>query len=117
MARKVVLTADQAKKHHEILLRLLNARAKLMLVDPEALKLEQHMKWRKQVLQISDAITATQSAILTSISAAYAKQLPKFANATARLDRDLQRLREANEIIGAVSAALGTITNIIKLLA
>jgi uncharacterized coiled-coil protein SlyX len=116
MSKKVVLTADQAKKHHEILLRLLDARAKLMKVDPEDLTLEQHLKWRKQVLQLGEAISATQNAILTSISDAYAKLLPKIDKATARLDRDLQRLKAVNEILGAVNAVLGTITNIVKLL-
>lgn len=117
MAQTVELNEGQRRKHDEALLDLLDIRGRLMLVDPQSLTLEQHISWNEQIFQVGLSIIAMERAILTAISAEYAKQLPKISKATGALERDLHKLKAANDVIAAISGVLGTITSIAKLLA
>jgi hypothetical protein len=58
-----------------------------------------------------------ERAVLTAISAEYAKHHPKISKATGELERDLHNLKAANDVIAAIGATLGTITRIATLLA
>jgi hypothetical protein len=111
------LNKTQTNLHQETLLNLLDVRGRLMLVDPQSLTLDQHIDWNDQMFQVGQAIIAMERAILTSISDQYAKKLPQITKATEKLENDLHKLKAANDVIGAVSAALGTITSIVTLLA
>jgi hypothetical protein len=116
MPQKIALNQTQSKAHEELLLNLLDIRGKLMLVDPRSLTLDRHIEWNNQVFQIGLAIIAMERAILTSISEDYAKELPRIEKATERLERDLHKLKEANDVIAAVGTSLGTIASIAGLL-
>lgn len=117
MTQKVAFGEAQIEQHEELLLNLMDIRGRLMLVDPLSLTVDQHIEWNEQMYQVGLAITATEKAILTAIPEKYAQELPKIAAATERLERTLHRLKAANEVIAAVSAALGTIASIALLLA
>lgn len=83
-----------------------------MRVDPQSLTLDQHIEWNTRVFQVGLAIIAMEKAVPNSISAEYAKQMPNIVSATERLERELHKLKSANNVISAASAALGTITSI-----
>lgn len=116
MPETVELNESQRKKHDEVLLDLLDIRGRLMLVDPQSLTLSQHIAWNEQLFQVGLSIIAMERAILTAISAEYAKQLPKISKATEAVERDLHKLKAAKDVIAAVSSVLGTITSIATLL-
>ena len=117
MPQKIALNDSQIKKHDQLLLNLLDIRGRLMLVDPQSLTLDQHIEWNEQMFQVGLAIIAMEKSLLSSISEKFAKQLPKIDKATEQLERDIHKQKAANDVIAAVSAALGTITNIATLLA
>ena len=117
MAETVALNESQVRKHDELLLDLLDIRGRLMLVDPQSLSLDQHIAWNEQIFQVGLSIIAMERAILTAISSEYAEQLPKISKATGELERDLHKLKAANDVIAAISATLGTIISIATLLA
>lgn len=116
MANKVALNPTQADLHQDVLLNLLDVRLNLMSADPNTLTLDQHINWHDQLFKVGKAILMAEQADLTAISAGYAKALPGLKKGTDDLERDLHKLKAANDIIDAVSAALGTITSIITLL-
>jgi hypothetical protein len=116
MADNIALNEDQRKSHENLLLHLLATREKLMMVDPNSLTLDQHIKWNDQLYQVGLAITAVQGAVLTSISEDYAKALPNIEKATDALTDKLYTLKKANDVIAAVGSAIGTISSLVTLL-
>lgn len=117
MAKNVALNQDQQKANEAVLDNLFDAKGKLMLIDPKSLTFSQQVEWHRQLAAIGDAILAAEDADLTSISADYAKQLPALKDSTDKLERDLHKLKEANDVINTIGAALGTIASIATLLA
>ncbi len=112
----IALTDKQIVCHDKLLSHLLRTRDELMLVDPRSLTLDQLSQWNEQVYQTGLAIIVTEGAILTSISEDYANKLPELEAATKKLTDDLYSLRNANDVIDAVSSVLGVITSIVSLL-
>jgi hypothetical protein len=117
MAKNIALDDDQTALHQEVLDNLIDARGKLLLIDPNSLDDDQEFEWHQQLSKVGDAILAAEGAILTSVSSAYAKKLPALKESTDKLERDLHKLKAANDVINTIGAALGTIANIATLLA
>jgi hypothetical protein len=98
-----------------IKLDLQQARTKLMLVQPDLLDDAAHQKWSEDIFEVNRAINAARVALLGAISEAFAAELPSIERATGKLAEDLARLRESVAIIETVSAALGIIERIARL--
>ena len=96
-------------------LNLQATREKLMLVQPDMLSDEAHAKWSEQIFKVSLAISAVRKALLGTISAAFAAQLPAIEKATNKLTDDLFRLQSAVDVINAVASVLGIIESIVTL--
>lgn len=96
-------------------LNLQATREKLMLVQPDTLSDKDHAIWGDQIYKVSLAINAVRKALLGSISAAFAAELPKIEQATTKLRDDLFRLQGSIDILKAVSSALGIIESLVTL--
>ena len=88
-----------------------------MLVSPDALNDTDHEAWSNQIFQVSLAINGLRNAALESLSNDFKTELPAFESATSKLSDDLAKLKQAVDVINAVSGALGVISKIATLLA
>ena len=61
------------------------------------------------------AIARARSSLLSSLTAAFERELPDIAAATGELAQSLQRLKKISEVIDAVAGVLGVIEKIIAL--
>lgn len=91
-------------------------RRKLLNIRPDTLGDAEHEAWAEQVFELSRAITAVRNAALETLSDEFKAELPSLEASTLQLGKDLRRLKEAVDIIRAVSGALGVITHIAVLL-
>jgi flavodoxin len=100
----------------DLKLQLQAAQDKLLLIDPNKLDDEAHADWSNQIFQLSRAINKLRNVLLEQLSAEFAADLPAFESATGKLADELQRLKNAVDVINAVAGVLGVVTRIITLL-
>ena len=106
----------KADRLRDLKLQLQAAQDKLLLIDPSKLDNEAHAAWSNQVFQLSRAINKLRNVLLEQLSEEFAAELPAIESATGKLADELERLKNAVDVINAVAGVLGVITRIITLL-
>jgi hypothetical protein len=87
----------------------------LNAIDPETLSNSEHAKWADEVNQVDLAIARVRSSLLNGIAEAFEAEMPSIRASTARLEKDLSRLRKAVDVINAIAGVLGVVEQIIRL--
>ena len=82
----------------------------------EAMSPEDRTKYSDTLNQTNLAISKLETASLQGVNDAFKAQEPALAAAAAKLKQDLADLNGTVQLINVASQALGTVTNIIKLL-
>ena len=88
---------------------------KLTGFDPHKLSEIDRATWEDQVDKVDLAIARARSSLLSSLTAAFERELPDIAAATGELAKSLQRLKKISEVIDAVAGVLGVVEKIIAL--
>ena len=107
--------SDPVEQLRQLKLNLHDTSAKLMLIATDRLSDEDFRELGKQNTEVSLAINKLRNATLASLSDEFKTALPDFSTATQKLNDDLDGLKKAVDIIGAVSGALGVISKIVTL--
>jgi len=107
---------SEADRLRDLKLQLQAAQDKLLLIDPNKLDDDAHAAWSNQIFQLSRAINKLRNVLLEQLSAEFAAELPAIESATGKLADELQRLKNAVDVINAVAGILGVVTRIITLL-
>jgi hypothetical protein len=97
------------KRHLETISAALNG------VDPAALSDSEHAQWADALDKVDLAIARVRNALLQGLIAEFEAELPNIRASTARLEADLEHLKNAVAIINTVTAALGIVEQIIRL--
>jgi hypothetical protein len=121
VTRSTRRAADKPANPFEQLLQLKTnleaTRRKLLAIKPDQLGDAEHEAWSEQVFELNKAISAARNATLETLSDQFKQELPRFEASTQQLNKDLRKLKEAVDIINAVSGFLGIISSIAGLLA
>jgi hypothetical protein len=89
---------------------------RLMEIDADELSRDQRNQLAQQLDDCYTDLMKLRNADLANLAEAFKLREPELFRAAARLERDLHGLEGAAEIIDTVSLAMGTITEIVKLL-
>jgi hypothetical protein len=108
-------TVDSLSQLQRVKSDLEAVRLKLIRVDPDELSATDRAVWEDQLDTIDLAIARARSALLSSLTAAFEKELPAIHVATGELAQSLQRLNKVAEVIDAVAGVLGVIEKVITL--
>ena len=90
---------------------------KLSAIDADELDDAKKNKLADDLHECATNLLKLRNADLRNLSEAFKQKEPELRSATSRLKNDLQNLEDAVEIIDTVSAAMGTITEIVALIA
>ena len=86
-------------------------------IDHEDLSREEKNQLAEQLHAVSIALTKLRNADLQRLAEDFSARVPELRRAAGKLEKDLSDLTDAVEILKTVSAAMGTITQIVNLLA
>lgn len=90
---------------------------KLSAIDAEELDPAKKNELADKLHECAMNLTKLRTADLKNLSEAFKAREPELRTTTGKLKDDLRELEDAVEIINTVSAAMGTITQIVSLIA
>jgi hypothetical protein len=90
---------------------------RLLAIDADELDDPKRNELADELHECSTNLLRLRNADLRNLSEPFKGREPELQAATSRLKNDLQGLENAVEVIDTVSAAMGTITEIVKLIA
>jgi hypothetical protein len=90
---------------------------RLLAIDADELDDAKRNELADELHECATNLLRLRNADLRNLSEAFKGREPELQTATSRLKNDLQDLENAVEVIDTVSAAMGTITEIVKLIA
>ncbi|HET9207392.1 MAG TPA: hypothetical protein VFO28_14220 [Burkholderiaceae bacterium] len=108
-------TVDSLAQLQKVKADLEAVRLKLIQIDPVDLDEASRAAWEDQVDKIDLAIARARSALLSSLTAAFERELPAIQAATGELVKALQRLNKVAAVIDAVAGVLGVVEKVIML--
>ena len=108
-------TVDSLAQLQKVKADLEAVRLKLIQIDPVDLDEAARAAWEDQVDKIDLAIARARSALLSSLTAAFERELPAIQAATGELVKALQRLNKVAAVIDAVAGVLGVVEKVITL--
>ena len=108
-------TVDSLAQLQKVKADLEAVRLKLIQIDPVDLDEASRAAWEDQVDKIDLAIARARSALLSSLTAAFERELPAIQAATGELVKALQRLNKVAAVIDAVAGVLGVVEKVITL--
>lgn len=86
-------------------------------IDHEDLSREEKNQLAEQLNAVSIVLTKLRNADLQNLADSFRAREPELRRVVGRLEKDLSDLTDAVDIIKTVSSALGTITEIVSLIA